>query len=277
MAKLAELVAREKEREGALWREAKATIPERFRGFVAGIDQNKKLADFEAKPVPDGCFIYDGKTFLRLCLPYMTVDGRIAWAQSEGPLEVLSEPDQVMGEPHIRATLKTVRGTATGWAKIGFGAKTGVDRTNPVENAETSAVGRALGFLGYGVFGGLGIASYEEVSRSIEDRDDKTSPAGKEAPVEKTPLAPVPPPVTGPVTATLKSISDPKFSNKGIPYVNATLMTTEGELVVYVPNASREETADQGIIAQIRQIPLGTAITVEMQKKADYYFVTKIA
>jgi hypothetical protein len=52
-----------------------------------------------------------------------------------------------------------------------------VDESNPLENAETSAVGRALGFLGYGVYG-TGIASADEVLQAQALRQ----PAGAEPP-----------------------------------------------------------------------------------------------
>ena len=43
-----------------------------------------------------------------------------------------------------------------------------INRTSFTENAETSAVGRALGFLGIGI--DTSIASYEEVSHAIEQQ-----------------------------------------------------------------------------------------------------------
>ena len=52
-------------------------------------------------------------------------------------------------------------GSVSAHARVFLGGS-GVDESNPLENAETSAIGRALGFLGYGVYG-TGIASADEV------------------------------------------------------------------------------------------------------------------
>lgn len=49
-----------------------------------------------------------------------------------------------------------------GEATAGAYGKSPIDKSNPYENAETSAWGRLLGFWGYGLLGG-GIASAEEV------------------------------------------------------------------------------------------------------------------
>jgi len=57
---------------------------------------------------------------------------------------------------------------STGYAKEDIdGAR--INQRNHVEVCDTSAVGRALGFLGIGIHQG-GIASYEEVSNAIENR-----------------------------------------------------------------------------------------------------------
>jgi len=55
----------------------------------------------------------------------------------------------------------TVEATAAAYGK------TIVDKTNPYENAETSAYGRCLGFLGIGII--ESIASYEEVKDILEN------------------------------------------------------------------------------------------------------------
>jgi hypothetical protein len=55
-----------------------------------------------------------------------------------------------------------------------------INQRNHVENCETSAVGRALGFLGIGSDGS--IASYEEVTNSIQNQEKDKTP--KETPKE---------------------------------------------------------------------------------------------
>ena len=69
------------------------------------------------------------------------------------------------GEIIMRAHILTENGEtlATGFAKEKEGSST-INRTSALENCETSAVGRALGFLG--LPGGASIASFEEVSNA---------------------------------------------------------------------------------------------------------------
>lgn len=62
------------------------------------------------------------------------------------------------------------RVVATGTAEEFRSAK-GVNSTSAVENAETSAVGRALAFAGFSGDASLGIASAEEVQRAIEQQE----------------------------------------------------------------------------------------------------------
>lgn len=55
-----------------------------------------------------------------------------------------------------------------------------INKTSYIENCETSAVGRALGFLGLGI--DVSIASYEEVGNAIanQDKDKPVSKSEKE-------------------------------------------------------------------------------------------------
>lgn len=92
----------------------------------------------------------------------MTVAGRLKLAHDQAKqlsitTEVIPIPDHVV----IRATVTTEKGTYTGIsaanpAKI-------IERQSPYEVAETSAVGRALGFAGCGTIDG--IASADEIHK----------------------------------------------------------------------------------------------------------------
>jgi hypothetical protein len=102
--------------------------------------------------------------------PYFTVDGRVKMALDEHrdkcgtfDLQTAFEVEPHSGHLVCRATVRsTLLGQCTATARVFLGARTGVNASNPLENGETSAVGRVLGFLGYGLLGS-GIASAEEV------------------------------------------------------------------------------------------------------------------
>ena len=69
-----------------------------------------------------------------------------------------------------------------------------INKTSFIENAETSAVGRALGFLGIGVDGSM--ASAEEVANAIVNQNkgtQKTDQAKKEEPKKEEPKKSEPP------------------------------------------------------------------------------------
>lgn len=65
---------------------------------------------------------------------------------------------------------------ATGYAKEVEGSSN-INRTSALENAETSAVGRALGFLGIGI--DTSIASYEEVTNAQMNATPLATPTEK--------------------------------------------------------------------------------------------------
>jgi hypothetical protein len=114
-------------------------------------------------------------------LPYLTVDGRLRVAHDEhrahGAQLVIQtdfETEPVTGHLLCRAVVtSSLLGTAQAHARAFLDGR-GVNATNPVENAETSAVGRALGFLGYGLFG-TGVASADEVlaARAVRDQPER--------------------------------------------------------------------------------------------------------
>lgn len=78
---------------------------------------------------------------------------------------------------------------ATGWA-YEKEQSSYINKTSYIENCETSAVGRALGFLGLGIEGGA-ICSAEELANAINNQDKK--PIRKDAPATVSKAAELPP------------------------------------------------------------------------------------
>lgn len=140
--------------------------PESYRGFLTFIRQNKRVGGTRQRPL-----------YAAIRLPYMRVDGRVKMALDEHRQEGASlviqtqfDTEPLSDQLLCRATVTSAMlGTVTAHARV-FLNGNGVDATNPMENAETSAVGRALGFLGYGLYG-TGIASAEEVLIAVAERE----------------------------------------------------------------------------------------------------------
>lgn len=95
---------------------------------------------------------------------YVTVAERLVMAQKDIDnieTEVLQHSPIVV----IKATIQTKKGTFTGISSAN--PLKAIEKTNPYEVAETSAVGRALAFAGYGVI--ESIASAEEVIKATHE------------------------------------------------------------------------------------------------------------
>ena len=75
----------------------------------------------------------------------------------------------------IKATVVNEEGAiiATGYAQEKESSSF-INKTSYIENCETSAVGRALGFCGFGI--DVSVASYEEVANAIENQQPKEEP-----------------------------------------------------------------------------------------------------
>jgi hypothetical protein len=119
---------------------------------------------------------------------YMSVDGRITMANEdhrrqgkqlnfEDPVVLVDDEEQltllvacnseVYGRRHGIATSRKLAGTAT-------------ERNFPWEVAETSAIGRALGTMGYGGLPGSGLASADDVQRAREaEATPRAEPASR--------------------------------------------------------------------------------------------------
>jgi len=189
----------------------------KYRSFIVPIGQWKKVGESGDREI---------KVYVEL--PYMAVDGRVLMAIDEHMAQgrkLVIQPaefkdDQVSGHKLCQITVKAeLRGEATATARLFIGGG-GANRDNPVETAETSAIGRALGFLGYGCFG-TGIASAEEMitalggdpSRAEVTRDAgdvKASAGGRAATATSAPAADRTPALETPPPTSAAPASDPQ-------------------------------------------------------------------
>ena len=96
---------------------------------------------------------------------YMTVARRVELAQESKALEGV-ETEVLSHNPVVVRAKVTIRGTVyTGISAVDLNSSRVIEKQNPYEVAETSAVGRALGFAGYGLL--ESIASADEVTRAV--------------------------------------------------------------------------------------------------------------
>ena len=121
---------------------------------------------------------------------YTTVADRVASfvKDTENKFDLVTEVVSDT-ETHIdvRCTITLSGTTRTGWAREYYEDKNkrAVNFANALENAETSAVGRALAWFGYG---GDHIASAEEIERVEGKRESKSAYQKKKSPTtEKSP------------------------------------------------------------------------------------------
>ena len=113
---------------------------------------------------------------------YATVDSRVEFFREKFPTWSLetSYPflDMEKGVCVCRAVVKDDNGkiVADGFA-YEWQSKPGsmVNKTSYIENAQTSAIGRALGFMGIGI-NGVGIASADEVQNAITHQENNDLP-----------------------------------------------------------------------------------------------------
>lgn len=135
---------------------------------------------------------------------YMSVDGKVAMANEdhrrqgkqlnfEDPVVLVEDEKQltllvaitseVYGRRHGIATSRKVSGSSA-------------EVAHPWEIAETSAIGRALSSMGYGVIPGSGLASAEDVSRSreaeaVQDEETAWNPRRRRNGASDAPATPV--------------------------------------------------------------------------------------
>lgn len=96
---------------------------------------------------------------------YMTVARRVELATTEKALESV-ETEVLSHNPVVVRAKVTLKGKVfTGISSVSLESQKQIEKQNPYEVAETSAVGRALGFAGYGLL--ESIASADEIVRAV--------------------------------------------------------------------------------------------------------------
>jgi hypothetical protein len=153
--------------------------------------EQAKYADTELEPYIVFIKRWDKEAEIHRYNPYMTVDGRVKELVDGLPdgqtfsirtYFNTGDHDQFVENFVIPArscvAILTDPGGGVHFGTASIGSTGMVDKTNAIENAETSAVGRALGLAGYGLIPGAGIASAEEMTdalgreRASNDGDD---------------------------------------------------------------------------------------------------------
>jgi len=173
-----------------------ASIPDQYRVYVQYIERNVQVAkntiELDKTLKDNGMFHYKDGTYLKMSTVYFTVAGRIAMLTdycNEKDLELIISPSEFIAVNNLWYCQKTVTvldqgkivKQSTGLASVGFGG-TGVDKTNPLENAETSALGRAIGFLGIGQAEWL--ATADEVNDAVSRQEQAKQSNEKSNPPE---------------------------------------------------------------------------------------------
>lgn len=97
---------------------------------------------------------------------YLTVAGRVELAHQDlkDGLTIATEMVRASDKGILfKATVRTPKGEFNGHSYAAFSSQ-GITGQSPIEVAETSAIGRALGFAGYGIVEGM--ATADEVVKS---------------------------------------------------------------------------------------------------------------
>ena len=160
------------------------SVPEKYHPYIHSLPMKEVIWNTESNDMknkyPTIIEAYKGKTYCKVKIPYMGVDGRMVMLKDlhiEQGMRFFSSVDifEYLNKQYYRVTIESkLYGRASGTKEIifkgyNFKKKEHYDLPFAMEKAETSAYGRAVGFLGIGLLAGAGIASAEEVEQAIAD------------------------------------------------------------------------------------------------------------
>jgi hypothetical protein len=118
---------------------------------------------------------------------YMTVARRVELAHEEKAFEKLST-EVISHNPVVIKAVVIIKGREfSGISSVSLTSERMIEKYNPYEVAETSAVGRALGFAGYGIVDG--IASADEMHKSAGTYKDEDGMTHEPAEESASPMA----------------------------------------------------------------------------------------
>lgn len=269
--------------------QAKKRIPSDYHDFLVMIEQYVKIADqaYDCSRLREkGFFSYNGKTYVKIALPYFTVDGRVQMARDEHRekgVKLFIHPAQITDDgKYLSVTVESeMLGSATGTVAINVGGS-GVDKTNPMENAETSAVGRALGFLGYGLVG-TGIASAEEVQQAKNQEKKQQTKPNADATMEPLPAKEEPDQATIAQPATQQESNENIFV--GTFFVErkeeGMAQTTKKPFVKFVFTNEYGSNAvvlakDEHAVETARQVPENVQIKARLSRQGNFFFLEEV-
>ncbi len=143
------------------------------RAPAVGAVKHEEFADY-ILVLPQRKKVNGGDEWTTVEAPYMMVDGKLAMANEDhrrqGKRLDFGSPQVLVDNADQLTLLVTVSseiyGTRHGIATSRRVGGTEIEREFPWEVAETSATGRALTAMGYGLFPGSGLASAEDMLRS---------------------------------------------------------------------------------------------------------------
>lgn len=113
---------------------------------------------------------------------YMTVARRLELAHESKALESV-ETEVLNHDPVVVKAKVSVRGKVyTGISSINLQSQRLIEKQNPYEVAETSAVGRALGFAGYGLI--ESVASADDMARAVSTQSTTSQPSADQLTIQ---------------------------------------------------------------------------------------------